>query len=52
MEYIVEKIGMSRTVGATSKVVTLLKVKEVKVCEVSNGTALVAYSQGKATKEI
>ena len=51
MEYIVEKIGMSRTVGATSKVVTLLKVKEVKVCEVSNGTALVAYSQGKGTNK-
>ncbi|MDQ1297734.1 MAG: large subunit ribosomal protein [Campylobacterota bacterium] len=48
MEYIVEKIGMSRTVGVSSKVVTLLKVKEVKVCDVNNGTALVAYSQGKA----
>ena len=48
MEYIVEKIGMSRTIGATSKVVTLLKVKEMKVCEVSNGVALVAYSQGKS----
>lgn len=48
MEYIVEKIGMSRTIGATSKVVTLLKVKEMKVCEVNNGVALVAYSQGKS----
>ena len=48
MEYIVEKIGMSRTVGVPSKVVTLLKVKELKVCDVNNGTALVAYSQGKA----
>jgi len=48
VEYIVEKIGMSRTIGATSKVVTLLKVKEMKVCEVSNGVALVAYSQGKS----
>lgn len=48
MEYIVEKIGMSRTVGVPSKVVTLLKVKEVKVCSVNEGTALVAYSQGKA----
>jgi large subunit ribosomal protein L3 len=47
MEYIVEKIGMSRTVGAQSKAVTLLKVKEVKVCEVADGVALVAYSQGK-----
>lgn len=39
---------MSRTIGATSKVVTLLKVKEMKVCEVNNGVALVAYSQGKS----
>ena len=48
MEYIVEKIGMSRTIGATSKVVTLLKVKEAKVCEVNDGVALVAYSEGKS----
>lgn len=48
MEYIVEKIGMSRTISVPSKVVTLLKVKEVKVCEVNDGTALVAYSQGKS----
>lgn len=48
MEYIVEKIGMSRTIGATSKVVTLLKVKEMKVCEVNDGVALVAYSEGKS----
>ena len=47
MEYIVEKIGMSRTIGVPSKAVTLLKVKEVKVCEVVDGVALVAYSQGK-----
>lgn len=39
---------MSRTIGATSKAVTLLKVKEMKVCEVNNGVALVAYSQGKS----
>ena len=48
MEYIVEKIGMSRTISVPSKVVTLLKVKEIKVCEVNNGVALVAYSQGKS----
>lgn len=48
MEYIVEKIGMSRTIGATSKAVTLLKVKEMKVCEVNDGVALVAYSEGKS----
>ncbi|MBD3799395.1 50S ribosomal protein L3 [Sulfuricurvum sp.] len=47
MEYIVEKIGMSRTIGVPSKVVTLLKVKEAKVCEVNDGVALVAYSEGK-----
>ncbi len=48
MEYIVEKIGMSRTISVPSKVVTLLKVKEIKVCEVNDGVALVAYSQGKS----
>ena len=48
MEFLVEKIGMSRTIGATSKVVTLLKVKEAKVCEVNDGVALVAYSEGKS----
>ncbi len=51
MEYIVEKIGMSRTISVPSKVVTLLKVKEVKVCSVENGKALVAYSQGKSTNK-
>ena len=51
MEYIVEKIGMSRTVGAQSKVVTLLKVKEAKVCEVKDGKALVAYSEGKSSNK-
>jgi len=48
MEFIVEKIGMSRTLGDPSIPVTLLKVIETKVCEISeNGQALVAYSNGK-----
>jgi large subunit ribosomal protein L3 len=47
MEFIVEKIGMSRTITVPSTPVTLLKVKEVKVCEVNDGTAIVAYSDGK-----
>jgi len=47
MEFIVEKIGMSRTISVPSTPVTLLKIKEVKVCEVSEGTAIVAYSDGK-----
>ena len=47
MEYIVEKIGMSRTISVPSTPVTLLKVKEAKVCEVENGRAVVAYSDGK-----
>jgi len=48
MEFIVEKIGMSRTVSVPSTPVTLLKVKEAKVVEVKdNGKALVAYSDGK-----
>ncbi len=47
MEYIVEKIGMSRTITVPSTPVTLLKLKEVKVCEVNDGQAVVAYSDGK-----
>jgi large subunit ribosomal protein L3 len=48
MEFVVEKIGMSRTIGVPSIPVTLLKVKELKVCEVlDGGEAIVAYSNGK-----
>ncbi len=47
MEYIVEKIGMSRTITVPSKPVTLLRVLDAKVCEVNEGTAIVAYSNGK-----
>lgn len=48
MEFLVEKIGMSRTISVPSTPVTLLKVKEAKVCEVlGNGKALVAYAKGK-----
>lgn len=47
MEFIVEKIGMSRTITVPSTTVTLLKVKEIKVCEVNDGTAVVAYGDGK-----
>ncbi len=47
MEFIVEKIGMSRTIEVPSKPVTLLKVLDSKVCEVNDGTALVAYNSGK-----
>jgi large subunit ribosomal protein L3 len=48
MEFIVEKIGMSRTVGVPSIPVTLLKVIDTKVCEVrEDGKALVAYNSGK-----
>ncbi len=47
MEYIVEKIGMSRTISVPSKPVTLLKVLDAKVCEVNDGRAIVAYSSGK-----
>jgi len=48
MEYIVEKIGMSRTIANPSIAVTLLRVLSAKVCEVENGKALVAYAKGKA----
>ncbi len=47
MEYIVEKIGMSRTITVPSKPVTLLRVLDAKVCEVNEGTAIVAYNRGK-----
>ena len=48
MEFIVEKIGMSRTVGVPSIPVTLLKIVPAKVCEIKeNGKALVAYPKGK-----
>ncbi len=48
MEFIVEKIGMSRTVDVPSVPVTLLKVVDAKVCEVrEDGKALVAYHSSK-----
>lgn len=51
MEYIVEKIGMSRTITVPSKSVTLLRVLDAKVCEVNEGTAIVAYNNGKKTNK-
>ncbi len=52
MEYIVEKIGMSRTIGEKSRPVTLLRVLDAKVCELNeNGTAIVAYSNTKTTNK-
>ena len=48
MEFLIEKIGMSRTVGASSIAVTLLKIIDTKVCELlDDGKAIVAYKQGK-----
>jgi large subunit ribosomal protein L3 len=47
MEYIIEKIGMSRTITVPAIPVTLLKVKEAKVCEVNENSALIAYNGGK-----
>jgi len=51
VEYIVEKIGMSRTITVPSKPVTLLRVLDTKVCEVNEGTAVVAYNSGKKTNK-
>ena len=51
MEYIVEKIGMSRTITVPASPVTLLKVKEMKVCEVNDGVAIVAYNDGKKSNK-
>ena len=47
MEFIAEKIGMSRTLGVPSVGVTLLKVKELKIVQSNEGKSLVAYSSGK-----
>lgn len=47
MEFLAEKIGMSRTVGVPSVAVTLLKIKEMKVVEAKDGQAVVAYNSGK-----
>jgi len=48
MEFIVEKVGMSRTINVPSTPVTLLRVLSTKVCEINeNKSALVAYSSGK-----
>jgi large subunit ribosomal protein L3 len=42
MEFIVEKIGMSRTINVPSIPVTLLKVQDIKVCEITeDGRAIV-----------
>ncbi len=38
---------MTRTISVPSTPVTLLKVVDVKVCEVTDGTGIVAYSNGK-----
>ncbi|EOY5865104.1 50S ribosomal protein L3 [Campylobacter coli] len=51
MEYIVEKIGMSRTITNPSIAVALLRVVNAKVCEVEGGKALVAYPKGKASNK-
>jgi len=47
MEFIVEKIGMSRTVSVPATPVTLLRVLETKVCDVTDGVAFVSYASGK-----
>ncbi len=52
MEYIVEKIGMSRTINTPSTPVTLLKVVEAKVCEIGEDKrAIVAYAKGKKSNK-
>lgn len=48
MEFLVEKIGMSRTIGTSSDAVTLLRIVDTKVCEIlDKGKAIVAYNKGK-----
>lgn len=49
MEFVVEKIGMSRSIGVKSEAVTLVKIVDSKVCELlENGKAIVAYKKGKS----
>lgn len=48
MDFIVQKVGMSRVVSTPSQAVTLLKVLNAKVCKLEDGgCALIAYSKGK-----
>ncbi len=52
MEYIVEKIGMTRTVTVPAVPVTLVKIVDAKVCEVGDDKkAVVAYSHGKSSNK-
>jgi large subunit ribosomal protein L3 len=52
MEFIVEKIGMSRTIEVGSIPVTLCLVKDMKVCDVfENNQAIVAFPNGKKTNK-
>lgn len=52
MEFLVEKVGMSRTIGNPSIPVTLLRVLNAKVCEIKScGQAIVAYPKGKVTNK-
>ena len=48
MEFIVEKIGMSRTISNPSIAVTLLRLVSTKVCELKEGVGIVAYPKGKS----
>lgn len=48
MEFIVQKLGMSRTMSVPSTTVTLLKVLDTKVCEINkDGKSIVSYTKGK-----
>lgn len=48
MEFLIEKVGMSRTLGESSTAVTLLQVAPAKVIRIEDGKkALVAYASGK-----
>jgi large subunit ribosomal protein L3 len=47
MEFIVEKIGMSRVLDVPAVPVTLVRILEAKVCEVTDNVAIIAYNSGK-----
>lgn len=49
MEFIIKKVGMSRTLGLDSHAVTLVKILDSKVCALlDNDKAIVAYTRGKS----
>ncbi|MDR2904693.1 MAG: 50S ribosomal protein L3 [Helicobacteraceae bacterium] len=51
MEYIVEKIGMTRTLGIKASAVTLIKVLDAKILEAGEKSAIASFPRGKKTNK-